>query len=693
MHKILPFIMFFPAAVSAQEVATDSLDSAVDLQEVVVSAPTVIHKNDRNIYIPKASTLEQSSSAFSLLQNMLIPGVTVNTVMETVTAQGQQVQLRINGREATIQQVKAIQPGNVKRIEYIDNPGLRYEGASTVINFIVRNPEAGGALMLNALQSLTMRFGNYDGSLQLNSGRSQFSVDINGKLGHRLEMYREYSETFTRPDGAVLKRTENPISGYGSDEFLAPSLSYSFIDPDKTTVWLGASLLHRYPNGFHFSGDLDMSDGSRNIRLSESNFDDGSTPSLSVYVEHKLPHRQTLVASLTGQYYNGWHKRDYCEAYADASGIIAQVNSNIHDRNWAYGAEVNYIKEWSESQLTAGVNYNGNRNSSTYSELDNAVYHQTQNSAYVFAEYMQTIRKVTLTGGLGGQYTTIDNREAGTTSHKWAFRPRLSASWRFNDVSSYNLTFQSWSTSPSLSETNPTEQALDGIQYQVGNPGLKPYMTYRLYAQYNFSLPWMEGSLRGRYTTSSNAITPYTEWDGDRLKKSFANGGNFTSWQLLFTPQFNIVPNWLMASATLGFDHQRSSGKGYRHHINDLFYDVTLMASHWNWGLMLQAVQGGRRLWGETVEKAEFMTMASVTYNWCDFQFMAGMMMPLGKYSQGVEQLNRYYSSKQTVSSHFVSHMPFISVSYNLSWGKQKRSANRLIDNGSSIQQSKAAGR
>lgn len=146
----------------------------------------------------------------------------------------------------------------------------------------------------------------------------------------------------------------------------------------------------------------------------------------------------------------------------------------------------------------------------------------------------------------------------------------------------------------------------------------------------------MEGTMRGRYTTSRNAIMPFMQWNGDRLMTSYANGGNFTSWQILFSPEFNIIPNWLMASATVCFEHQSTSGVGYKHHINDFSYDVTLMANHWNWGLMLQVVEQGKSLWDETITKGEFATTAAVTYNWRNFQFMAGMMMPFGKVSHTI---------------------------------------------------------
>ncbi len=49
-------------------------------------------------------------------------------------AAGQSVQLRINGRESSIEQVRALLPETIRRVEWIDNPGLRYGGANYVLN-------------------------------------------------------------------------------------------------------------------------------------------------------------------------------------------------------------------------------------------------------------------------------------------------------------------------------------------------------------------------------------------------------------------------------------------------------------------------------------------------------------------------------------------------------------------------------
>ncbi len=172
-----------------------------------------------------------------LLNNLMIPTLNVNDAFGSISAAGQSVQVRINGRESTIDQVKALLPESIKRVEWIDNPGLRYGGASYVLNFIVANPTVGGSLMLQARPALNCAWGNYQANAKFNIGRSQWEAGGYFKLTEGIKAHREYTETFTRPDGHELTRTETPLSGKINNSQGAAWLSYNYIKPD-TTVFL-----------------------------------------------------------------------------------------------------------------------------------------------------------------------------------------------------------------------------------------------------------------------------------------------------------------------------------------------------------------------------------------------------------------------------------------------------------------------
>ena len=136
--------MLVPAVAPAQEPADTA--ATRQLNEIVVQAPKVVRKADMDVYYPSHSAVENSRNGVQLLSNLMIPSLTVTEALGSITAAGRSVQLRINGRETTVEQVKALLPETIKRVEWLDNPGLRYGGASYVLNFIVANPALGGSL-------------------------------------------------------------------------------------------------------------------------------------------------------------------------------------------------------------------------------------------------------------------------------------------------------------------------------------------------------------------------------------------------------------------------------------------------------------------------------------------------------------------------------------------------------------------
>ena len=143
---ILPFLA------KAQEEAADTVATlaAQELHEVVVAASPVVHKADMDVYRPSASAVANAKDGVQLLNNLMIPEIVVNDAMQTITTYGEAVQLRINGRMVGIEQVKSLLPESIKKVEWINNPGLRYGKVAGVLNFIVTNPTVGGSLMLSA---------------------------------------------------------------------------------------------------------------------------------------------------------------------------------------------------------------------------------------------------------------------------------------------------------------------------------------------------------------------------------------------------------------------------------------------------------------------------------------------------------------------------------------------------------------
>ena len=683
-------LLCVPVALAAQTETADSVPEQ-SLQEIVIEAPKVIHKADMDVYHPSKSAVENSKNGMQLLDNLMIPALTVSDALGTVQASGESVQLRINGRESTVDQVRALLPETVRRVEWIDNPGLRYGGASYVLNFIVANPTAGGSLQASGRQALNTAWGFYMADAKFNSGRSQWEAGANFKLTNKIKTHRDYTETFTYPDGSSLTRNEDSRGGSMDNSMGNAWASYSYIKPDTTVFMAELGWNQGFTDKFLYRGLLSLSDGSPDILLTDSHGDKGSTPSLSLYWQQSLPRKQTLIVSFNGSFYFGRTYSDYIERHGDATSPITDIHTNIRDRNQAYAVDADYIKNWANARFTAGVNYSANRNRSQYMNLDGQIFHQRQDRVYLFAEYFRRMGKWTATVGMGVQYTDFLFRESDRGNHSWSPRPQATLTYSPGRNHNLRLSFTSWQSTPSLSETNVVPQQLDGFQWRVGNQNLKTASSYMLTLRYSFNLPRVNGMFGIRAFTSPDAITPLLRWEGDRLLTTYENSRGLQNLSFFIAPQIEIIPGWLEASGYVQYRMERMRGAGYSLRHNCWSGNASVRLMHWGFVLTGQYMRSERDLWGEKISWGENLNVIDLSYNWKSWQFGTGVIMPFGKYDQGSKSLSKWNRNEQ--HQRLDMRMMFVSVSYNLQWGRQRRGAEKLIDVNADADRSKAGGR
>lgn len=675
--------------------ATEPADtiSTKELDEVVVQAAKVIRKADMDVYHPSQSALENSKNGMQLLRNLMIPTLNVNDALGSVSAAGQAVQVRINGRVSTIEQVKALLPETIKRVEWIDNPGLRYGGANYVLNIIVTNPTVGGSLMVQAKPALNCGWGYYQANAKFNTGRSQWEVGGYFKLTEGIKAHRDYTETFTWPDGMELTRTETPLGGTLNNSQGAGWLSYNYIKPDTTVFYVQLVANRNFSDLTSYNGLLSLSNGAKDILLNDDSGREGTTPRFSAYLEQHFSHKQTIVVDFSASLYIGHSFSDYVERYENADDYITNVSTYIKDRNQAYGIEADYIKQWRSSKLTAGASYTANRNRSLYENLGGKIFHQQQDKAYFFAEYFQRINRITLTGGLGAQYTSFNFRETNQGNHSWNIRPQATMTYSPNQNHNFRLSFTSWQSAPSLAETNIAPQQLDGFQWRIGNSDLKTSSSYMLTLRYGHNLfnQRVSGSFGARAFTSPDAITPYMYWDSDRLITSYENSRGLQNLSFWLAEQIQIIPDWLMFSGTIQYKAERMKGNSYTLYNHTWSGDAALMLMHKGFQFVFQYVRAQRDLWGEKISWGEDLNVIAASYNCKNWQFEAGMIVPFGKYDQGSQSLSRWNRNEQHMRLDM--RMPYISINYNLQWGRQKRGANKIINADANVDRSTAGGR
>jgi hypothetical protein len=560
------------------------------------------------------------------------------------------------------------------------------------VNFIVNNPAQGGSLMAEASPSLNQAFGRYFLNAKFNSGHSEWSLGARYKMTEDIDMHRDYDETFTYPDGTSLTRVETPEGGSIQNSQGSAWLNYSYIKPDTTIVYASLNAWSRITDKSTFHGLLALSDGSEDIRLTEKSGTPGVTPSLSFYLEQHFAHKQLLVVDFESSLYIGRTFSDHTERIADTDELLNDIHTKIKDRNRAYSVEADYIKSWEQSRLTAGASYTANRNRSNYTTLADGIYHQEQDNVYVFTEYFRRLNKFTLTAGVGAQYNTFKFQETGQGNDSWNVRPQATVTYSPNSEHQLRLSFASWQSTPSLSETNVVEQRVDSLQWSVGNPNLKTASTYRLSLRYNYSRPRLDLTVGVMGWAQPDAITEYLYWDeAGRLMTTYENSRGLQRVSPSLSVQVEVIPSWLSLSGTLQYAAERQKGTGYTHYNHNWSGSASASLTHWGCSLNATYERAERSLDGEKLSWGEDDTFIDLNYDWRDWTFGAGIFMPFGTYDQGSKLLSQWNQNEMHLRLDM--RIPYLTVAYHVQWGRRNKGVDKIISTDSNVQQSRAASR
>ncbi|MBR5102196.1 MAG: TonB-dependent receptor, partial [Muribaculaceae bacterium] len=278
-------------------------DKTVNLDEVIVKAPKVISKADGQIILPTVAQKDGSNNGYSLLQKLSLPNLRIDDVAHSITAIDGRggVQLRINGIIAGKEEMLALDPKLISKIDFIDNPGVRYgEDVAYVINIITKHNDTGYTLGAEVTTTLTSCQG--DGTIygKWNHKKSEFIVSYNYS-GYKLNGTRvtELAE-YTLNNGDIYTIERNDVETLRKAHSHDMKLTYNLAD--STAFVFQASLsesLNKTPGNYSIK---DIIDGTK--RYSSTNRESGNSnsPVLDLYFFRQLTPRQSITANAVGTY-------------------------------------------------------------------------------------------------------------------------------------------------------------------------------------------------------------------------------------------------------------------------------------------------------------------------------------------------------------------------------------------------------
>ena len=653
------------------------MPAATALGEVVVEGSAVINKIDRQIILPTSAQRKASTNGISLLQHLQVPSLVINPLDKSVkTNFGEEVQLRINGVVSNRNEVMALRPADIVRIEYHDNPGLKYGDAAAVVDYIVKKKETGGNVAADLTNGIyPVGVGDYNMSARYNRNKSVVGAVFSWER-RDLDWTRENRETFVCPGRTVENREIGNPTKIKYDR-MNLNLSYNYADDKNMLNVAFRNIYNNTPNSFYDRSSVLYQDGTA-YNITNKQKEKSYIPSLDVYYQCSMKNRQNLYVDVVGTYLKSSSDRYYSMSQAEAAAD--EIVSVVDGERYSIIGEAIYEKHFDNGTLTAGGRHSQSSMNNVYDGNLSSKVDMNQAETYVFAEFQSSVKRLNYRVGIGAMRTYYE--QGGASQEKYIFRPTLSLSYNFNDKVFMRYNAEMSGYAPSLADLSDVSQAMDLYQVRRGNPALHSVTYYTQSLMASWRSRYVNVELFGRYSYDDNPMMEETLYEDGMFVRATANQRGFHRLNLQTTVQVMPFKEYIMVRLTPYFNRYISLGNGYTHTHSNPGFRGSIMGMYKNWSMMIEMNTSYHTLWGETLQKEEKLHSVAIGYNTEKWGVQMMLMNPFTKrYEQSVENRSRLAPYNQVAYSNDFKRMVMVNVSFNLDFGKQRNAAGKRINN------------
>lgn len=661
-------------------------DASVSLDGVTVSASNTSSRSDRKLVFPSDRQVKASTNGMDLLQQLMLPKIQVNPMSSEIKVPGNgEVQLRINGVKVELQEIKSLLPSDIIRIEYHDNPGLRYGNAEVVLDYIVRRPETGGTLSLDMSQGVNALWGEHRFSGKINHKKSEFGASY--RFGPRdfYGMSRDNEEIFHLADGTELHRKETGDPSHARMFMHNVNLNYSIQDPEKYLFNATFRYWNNHQPNWDYRGILsNLENPDDYVDMVDLNSEDNQVPALDLYYQRNLKNDQTLVFNVVGTYNRTSSRRFYQES-RDRE-LLTDINNRVSGNKYSVIGEGIYEKKLANgNRLSTGLRHTQSFSNNEYRNGHNYDTHMNQAESSLYGEFKGKVRKLDYTLGVGVSRSYYKQDGTDDSYQYYTFNPRFTLQYALPGQSFVRLRGYVGNSSPSLGNLSAIEQVIDSLQLQRGNPQLEAYMRYRLALTYEFQKGIFYTNLDGAYEYLPNPIMDEKFQEGDKIIQTWNNQKN---WQRVTgSAMFRVGPikDILQFSFTGGVNHYISNGNTYSHTYTNWYCNLQASLTWKKFMLMYQLDTNWNWFWGETLDGGENIQILMAKYNFKNLSLGIGAFNPFSdNWKVQSENWNQYASSKKTSYIKESSRLFVVSVSYNFSFGRTYKAGQKRLNNSDS---------
>lgn len=652
--------------------AQDS-ETNVVLEEVVVNAAKVIKKVDGQWLYPTNETKKSSNTGYQLLSRLNLPNIHVDPVRQTISAMDGRgyVQLRMNGILTSREELLALDPNDVTRIEFIDTPGVRYgEEVSSVINVITRRFDSGYTTGINAYKSLTTNWGNGNAFVKWNKGKNEWSANY-GLGGAELDGSRIMEKTdYTLTDGTIRTLERNTMRSHFRSHSHNFKLMFNRADSTHRVFQAAVSgNLSRKPES---ASTIDIHDGTSSTTAESRTSADNDVFTGDLYWFSQLARGQSITLTNTFTFLHTKSTNRY-----DEGGLYQY---NVSGKSLSTMGEGIYEHKGRRLTFSAGVNYFYKDTHSDYQGDVEAVNRMCNFRIGGFADVRGKWHELGYVVGVGAKLITYKQDHYDYQFVAW--RPKLSLTYQLSNPIQIRYNADIKEHVSQVAMMNDVLIRTNSLEWKKGNPDIHPNAVFSHSLNVSYSNDRLYAFISGEHLYHHRPnMAAYERTDDNRFIYSQRNMKSISVLQVMGYLNYWIVPKKVNGMIYGGVFRCFNYGEDYRHFYTNYPINAALTAYLGPFTLSATAERGWRWLEGETRGRNGDTYALSAQYSVGNWTFGATWEQAfINKYlSHEAELLNRNLHKLTRVYDYDSGNEFSISVSWKINRGKKYQNVNRSL--------------
>lgn len=666
-------------------IGTVYLDEGVTLNELTVTGNSVIKSKGRTIIYPSVSDVRSSATTLSLFQKLPLAGLQANPILRNFSVDGGTPVILINGVPSSVDDVNALQPKDIEKIEYSRFTPARYadSGKSGFINITLKQRNDGGQVYAWGRSAVNTAFVDADVRASYHQGPSQFTLQYHPSWRNYQKVYDNTSESYIGDDFRVNleQHDRNPFNYH----FHALKLKYDFSPSTKTLFSATFSATPNFNKRRIIAHTIDSELGTYdNNNLSTSK---DFTPSLDLFLRQDFNEKNSLEAQVVGTLSSSDYRRDNNYIFSD--GREDSYIMNVDSRRHSLISEISYIHIFSEkTSLSAGFQNTVSSSSNKYLNSDYKPL-LTENNNYAYVRLGQSVGRFYFALATGAKLFWVKN-----DLNKRNFIRNLSSAqifWNINNSWNLQASFRYSPTIPSLTALTDYPQQTTPYLISNGNPDLKVAENFYYSISADYTYKKFQASFQSTYCNTNNSVINDIIYMGNRL---FLTQSVNAKYRRTFQNNLNLRISNIYGfgvNLNVSLTHYQTAGYNWEHKLTSVDGSINIW---WNKGpftISYWRKLPGKYLNGHYVGKDE--NGDALQFEWqpnkhwtvgASWMYMfdrKGTRYPSWNYSS----VNPSYCERYIKNN---GNMVVLSVSYSADFGSIFRTARRNLnnsDNGSSL--------